>query len=148
MRKRKGNNDLEYFTWDYIMSQTDSDGDVPGTFMACSRVRGPGKTYDIGRQMLKQRLGHPCKLAELIGTERLIGLIVRTKGAIGHTAQGVFGAVLADHYEGSFLKEIGISKAYSEIHWIFPGDGDDEDEDILLGYVIALNGRDEVKTNS
>lgn len=147
-RRHKGNDDLPYFTWDYLLKQRDANGDVPSVFMALSSVRGPGKTYDASSQMLKQFLGHPCALADIIGTGREIALLCRTKKTLGHFAEGVLGQVIVDKYPMSVIEETVIGGAISQINWIFnPGD-DDTKEEHILGWVIPLNSRGYVKTVS
>ena len=147
-RKRKGNDTQQYFTWDYLMKQKDRDGEVPSFFMAISSVRGPGKTYDMCSQMLKQRLGHDCPLAELIGTRREIALICRTKKKIGNFAMGVFGQVIADKYPNSIIEEKMVGGAFGELTWVFDPNDKENCEEMRLGWVIPLNSRGDVKTSS
>lgn len=147
-RKRKGNDEQQFFTWDYALGQLDKNGDVPSVFMALSSVRGPGKTYDASSQMLKQFLGHPCKLAELIGTGREIGLICRTKKTLGHFAEGVLGQVITDKYPMSVIEEVVVGGAISQINWIFNADDEELKEVKTLGWVLPLNSRGYIKTVS
>lgn len=147
-RKRKGNDTQEFFTWDYLMGQTDCDNEVPSFFMAISSVRGPGKTYDMCSQMLKQRLGHECALSELIGTEREICLICRTKKQIGSFAEGVFGTVISDKYPNTVIEETSVGGDFGEITWVFDPNDEELCEKKRLGWVIPLNSRGAVKTSS
>lgn len=146
MRKKLKLDEQQYFTWDYIMSQKDRNGDVPEIFMACSRVRGPGKTTDIGRQMLAQWRGEPCPLVDLIGTRRKICILTPTKQMLGTVAQGTLSSAIAVHYPGLQVWETIQAKTYSEIHLRTPGKTDvDPPEEEVIGYVIPLNSRKTVK---
>lgn len=147
-RSKKGNNEQEYFTWDYLMKKLDRNGELPSYFMALSSVRGPGKTYDLSRQMLKQFLGHDCELARLIGTRRQIGLLCRTKNVLGNYAAGVLGQVIKDKYPMSQIEEVVVGGSISEIYWIMNPEDKECMERHLLGYVLPLNSRGYIKNVS
>lgn len=144
-RRKKIDNNAQYFTWDALLRQRDRHGSVPSVFMALSSVRGPGKTYGASVQMLKQFLGHPCALADIIGTKREIGLICRTKKTLGSFAEGVLGQVIKDKYPNSVIEETQVGGSISEIKWVFnPGD-EDTKEEYRLGWVLPLNSRGYIK---
>lgn len=139
----------QYFTWDFLMKQRDKNGEVPEIFIACSRVRGPGKTTDMGRQMLAQWMGDQCPLGELIGYYRKIAILTTTKQMLGTIAEGTLSSAISLFYPDCQITEKVQAKSYSEI-WLRRRVQPDEDKEgefteECMGYVLPLNSRKTIK---
>lgn len=143
-RRKKGNDNDLYFTWDYLLSQVDRNGNIPSIFIAASRVRGPGKTYSMITQILNAFMGIECALSKLIGEGKKFCLMCRNVSEVGNIAEGMMHAVLQDQWADTTVEEIKhMQGAFSEIIWKH-GKGENM-ETYSVGYVVPLNSSVKIK---
>lgn len=143
-RRKKGNDNDLYFTWDYLLSQVDRHGNTPSIFIAASRVRGPGKTYSMITQILNAFMGIECALSKLIGEGKKFCLMCRNVSEVGNIAEGMMHAVLQDQWQDTAVEEIKhMQGAFSEIIWKH-GKGENM-ETFSVGYVVPLNSSVKIK---
>lgn len=131
-----------------LISTLDKDGKKPAFFIACSRTRGIGKTYDFVSVMLEMSFEsqHTKKFA----------LLCRTQNEVGGVAEGAFKSVLMDKYsQWSIIEKKRMGRTYSDVYLqreIVEYDEDEnpkiEYETIHVGYVVPLNSAQRLKSKS
>ena len=126
------------FNMKRFVQERDVQGLDPAFFIACSRVRGTGKTYSTVGFLLDFVKRNPG---------RKFGLFCRTKAMLGGLAEGMFKSYMNDKMHGWNIYEIIKMKGmYSDIY-IETGEGD-EKEKIHVGYVLPLNSASGIKNIS
>lgn len=126
------------FNMKRFVQEKDDRGLDPAFFIACSRVRGTGKTYSTVGFLLNFIKENPG---------RKFGLFCRTKAMLGGLAEGMFKSYMGDKMPGWNIYEVIKMKGlYSDIY-IETGDGD-EKEKLHIGYVLPLNSASGIKNVS
>ena len=135
-----------------LISSLDKEGKKPAFFIACSRARGVGKTYDFVSALLEKsfKTNHRSKFA----------LFCRTQAELGGVAEGTFKSVLMDKYPGwSVIEKKRMTNTFSDVFIqkeIHPDYEDIEDgkpvkieyETRHIGYVTPLNSAQRLKSKS
>ena len=126
------------FNMKRMVQEKDVAGLDPAFFIACSRVRGTGKTYSTVGFLLDYVFNNEG---------RKFGLFCRTKAMLGGLAEGMFKSYLADKYPYMNIYEVIRMKGlYSDIFLEY---GEDEDKVKLhIGYVLPLNSASGIKNTS
>lgn len=113
----------------------------PETYFIMSNRVG-GKTYSIGKALMSMAMDYGIK----------IGIYCRKMKKMGKFARGIFQQVLCDVYPDWTMKEVTVSKIYSEIWMIRKKEEATEDdktvektEKVLVGYVVPLNSDSDLK---
>lgn len=127
-----------------MFSKPNKAGLWPETYFIMSNRVG-GKTYTIGKTLMYMAMDYDIKF----------GLLCRKMKKMGKYAQGVLDQVLKDVYPEWTMKEISVSKIYTEIWMIKRGSEELEGgktketvEKKLIGYVLPLNSDADLKDYS
>lgn len=128
-----------------LLKAKDKNGEDPIVYIACSPLRGPGKTFSAAAFLYEK-----C-----VSVGRKFGIIIRYKGRLGSIAEGVFGEMLDQKHPGVVFKEKRKGNGiYSEIlssERDFESEEEDGEEKIkteCVGYVIPLASYNDIKTIS
>lgn len=122
-----------------MLKKPNKSGLWPETYFIMSNRVG-GKTYTIGKMILKMAMRHDIKF----------GLYCRKMKKMGKYARGVFKQVLIDCYPLWEMKEVKVSDIYTEVWMIRRSDDEDidESEKRLVGFVLPLNSDSDLKDSS
>lgn len=117
-----------------LLKMKDANGEDPAVYFVCSRVRGPGKTYSIGKHLIK----------DYFKTGKPFALLARYSKELGSLAEGVFAEMLRDNYPNYFISEKQAMKGtFSEI-FLSHKEGEGEIKE-RCGFVLPLNAADSLK---
>lgn len=117
-----------------LITSLDADGEVPCFFVVCSKLRGPGKTFQFSKLMIEHFLENGEKFI----------LLTRNKGDLGSVAPGILDSYVSyAHPEWSVTETIQMKSVYSKVT-LSMGEGEDvQKKDI--GYVIPIRAADQIK---
>ena len=125
-----------FYHWDWLLKQKDRNGKRPIIYIVCSKVRGPGKTFDATKKLMERLLANGEKFI----------LLCRIKDDLGTIAEGIFKHVLRQKYPEVTMYERKVGRIYSNI-FIDVTKGK-EKETLHAGYVIPLNSASSIKNIS
>lgn len=129
-----GDNMSEFYSGDKLLNTLDKNGDKPELYIVCSRVRGPGKTFNFTKKLLDDFMVE--KTAKFV-------LFCRSKLELGSVAQGMFKSMMSIHYpDYDMCERIQMKGVYSNIYLTT---NDEDKSQIHCGYVIPLNSADQIK---
>lgn len=122
-----------------MIRKPNKQGLWPETYFIMSNRVG-GKTYTIGKTLLRMAMDHDIK----------IGLYCRKMKKMGKYARGVFKQVMIDCYPLWEMKEVKVSDIYTEIWMVRRSDDEDLDESEKrhIGFVLPLNSDSDLKDSS
>lgn len=125
----------QFYSWDRLLNTLDKNDEKPELYIVCSRVRGPGKTFDMCRRLLSTYMDD--KQSKFV-------LFCRSKLELGSVATGMFKSMMSIHYpEYEMYEKVQMKGVYSNIY-VTCGDGE-EKQTYHCGYVIPLNSADNIK---
>ncbi len=117
-----------------LITSLDADGKKPAFFVVCSKMRGPGKTFQFSKLMIEK----------FLETGEKFILLTRNKGDLGSVAPGVLNSYVAYQYPSWNVTEtIQMKSVYSKIT-LSMGDGE-ECVKKDCGYVIPIRAVDMIK---
>lgn len=126
----------EHYDCTKLINTLDADGERPAFYIVCSRLRGPGKTYQFSKLMIEKFLETG---------ERFI-LLTRMKGDLGSVAPGVLNSYLGHKYPNWYITEtIQMKSVYSKVTLCIPSPDGEEVEKKDCGWVIPIKACDDIK---
>lgn len=97
----------EHYDNTKLINSLDRNGEVPTFFIVCSRLRGPGKTYQMCKMLFEKFMDEGKKFV----------LLTRHKKDLGTIAAGCFGGYLADqHPEYSMHETLQMGHTFSRVY--------------------------------
>lgn len=124
----------EHYNCTKLITSLDADGEVPCFFVVCSKLRGPGKTFQFSKLMIEH----------FMETGEKFILLTRNKGDLGSVAPGILDSFVAYAYpEWTVTETIQMKSVYSKVT-LSMGEGKEvQKKDI--GYVIPIRAADQIK---
>ena len=120
----------EHYDNTKLINSLDSDGEVPCFFIVCSKLRGPGKTFQFSKMLIERFLKDGSKFI----------LLTRNMGDLGNVACGILDGYLQFAHQDLTVNEtIQMKGVFSKIYLC------DKEEKKECGYVIPIRSCDQIK---
>lgn len=124
----------EHYNNTKLITSLDRNGEVPTFFIVCSRLRGPGKTYQMCKMLFEKFMDEGKKFV----------LLTRHKKDLGTIAAGCFDGYLTDqHPEYSMRETLQMGHTFSRVY--ADTRVGDEISSVECGYVISLASVNDIK---
>lgn len=124
----------EHYDNTKLVHSLDRDGEVPTFFIVCSRLRGPGKTFQMCKMLFEKFLNEGKKFI----------LLTRHKKDLGTIADGCFeGYFQAEHPEYTMREVLQMGHTFSRV--FADTRVGEEVSSVECGYVIPLSAVNDVK---
>lgn len=117
-----------------LITSLDRNGEVPTFFIVCSRLRGPGKTYQMCKMLFNKFMDEGKKFI----------LLTRHKKDLGTIADGCFeGYLQSEHPEYSMRETLQMGHTFSRVY--ADTRVGDNVSSVECGYVIPLSAVNDIK---
>lgn len=124
----------EHYDNTKLINSLDCDGEVPTFFIVCSKLRGPGKTFQMCKMLFEKFLEEGKKFI----------LLTRHKKDLGTIADGCFeGYFQVEHPEYHMREVLQMGHTFSRVY--ADTKVGEETSSVECGYVIPLSAVNDIK---